>query len=283
MFQCGPGRRFRGALLFVVQPRHPKSRLCLLLDDHHQSKRYSHFRRLPDSLEAIPGVTFCGITDRVQFDHQVPTFAFRLDGYNPGQVAEWLGQEGIFVSDGNYYALPVKQGARVIRQCVVEDGSKDGLPQIKGQHGPPEAYDLLAVAVGVNTAALSLFEGSGFGFKPPRTTKCVVREYYLGAEAVEKHKCGSTHAFLLNIPRLEFAAVVPKGDCVTLILMGEDINQDLLQRFVGDPVVKALLPPGCPLDQVAGWCAPWVRLGCSLWTTKALYAASTRMRRWLTI
>jgi flavin-dependent dehydrogenase len=162
--------------------------------------------------------------------------------------------------DSHLLTLAVNQGARVIRQRVVEVARKDGLPQIKAQKGPPEAYDLLAVAVGVNSAALKLFEGSGFGFKPPRTTKCVVREYYLGAEAIEKYIGSSMHAFLLNIPRLEFAAIIPKGDYVTLSLLGQDINKDLLHRFVDDPVVKALLPPGFPLDQVACWCAPRINV-----------------------
>lgn len=32
----------------------------------------------------------------------MPTISFRLDEYSPRQIAERLGQEGIFVWDGNY-------------------------------------------------------------------------------------------------------------------------------------------------------------------------------------
>jgi selenocysteine lyase/cysteine desulfurase len=39
----------------------------------------------------------------------VPTISFRLDGYNPRQVAERLGQESIFVWDLRYYALAVTE------------------------------------------------------------------------------------------------------------------------------------------------------------------------------
>jgi selenocysteine lyase/cysteine desulfurase len=35
--------------------------------------------------------------------------AFTLAGFTPRQVAERLGQEGIFVWDGNYYALAVTE------------------------------------------------------------------------------------------------------------------------------------------------------------------------------
>ena len=61
------------------------------------------------SREAIPGVTIYGITDRARFDQRVPTIAFRLDGYSPREVAEQLGRAGIFVWDGNYYALAVTE------------------------------------------------------------------------------------------------------------------------------------------------------------------------------
>ena len=45
--------------------------------------------------------------DSARFDQRAPTVAFTLEGYTPRQIAERLGQEGIFVWDGNYYALAV--------------------------------------------------------------------------------------------------------------------------------------------------------------------------------
>jgi cysteine desulfurase family protein (TIGR01976 family) len=65
--------------------------------------------RLISGLEAIPGVTLYGITDPARFDQRAPTVAFTLEGYTPRQVAERLGWEGIFVWDGNYYALAVTE------------------------------------------------------------------------------------------------------------------------------------------------------------------------------
>ena len=55
------------------------------------------------------GVTLYGITEPARFDHRAPTVAFTLEGYTPRQVAERLGGEGIFVWDGNYYALAVTE------------------------------------------------------------------------------------------------------------------------------------------------------------------------------
>jgi selenocysteine lyase/cysteine desulfurase len=65
--------------------------------------------RLIAGLMEIPGVTVYGITDPTRFGQRAPTVAFTLEGYSPRQVAERLGGEGIFVWDGNYYALAVTE------------------------------------------------------------------------------------------------------------------------------------------------------------------------------
>ncbi|HEY7971107.1 MAG TPA: cysteine desulfurase-like protein, partial [Candidatus Limnocylindrales bacterium] len=62
------------------------------------------YRRLVDGLEAVPGLTLYGITDRARFDERTPTAALRLDGVAPRAVAEALGAEGIAVWDGDFYA-----------------------------------------------------------------------------------------------------------------------------------------------------------------------------------
>jgi selenocysteine lyase/cysteine desulfurase len=65
--------------------------------------------RLIKGLASIPGVTLYGITDPARFDRRAPTVAFTMEGYTPRQIAERMGREGIFVWDGNYYALAVTE------------------------------------------------------------------------------------------------------------------------------------------------------------------------------
>jgi cysteine desulfurase family protein (TIGR01976 family) len=62
------------------------------------------YRHLADGLEAIPGLTMYGITDRARFDERTPTAALRLAGIAPRDVAEALGADGIAVWDGDFYA-----------------------------------------------------------------------------------------------------------------------------------------------------------------------------------
>jgi flavin-dependent dehydrogenase len=50
------------------------------------------------------------------------------------------------------------------------------------------------------------------------------------------------HVFLLDLPHLEFAALIPKGDFVTLALLGDKIDDELVGAFLGSPEVQACFP-----------------------------------------
>ena len=64
---------------------------------------------LLETLQAVPGLTVYGLTDRRRLDARAPTVSFTLRGRHPRQVAEALGREGIYAWDGNYYALAVTE------------------------------------------------------------------------------------------------------------------------------------------------------------------------------
>jgi len=56
-------------------------------------------------LGETPGLTIYGPNDPGRIEQRVPTFAFRMKNLSPRRVAEKLDAEGIYVWDGNYYAL----------------------------------------------------------------------------------------------------------------------------------------------------------------------------------
>jgi cysteine desulfurase family protein (TIGR01976 family) len=62
-----------------------------------------------DELEAIPGIRIHGITERDRLEERVPTVSFTWQGRHPRRIAEALGRQGIYVWDGNYYALAVTE------------------------------------------------------------------------------------------------------------------------------------------------------------------------------
>ena len=61
------------------------------------------------SLSLVPGVTIYGIQSPTEVHRRVPTVAIRLKGKEPRQVAEFLGNQGICVWDGNYYAIELME------------------------------------------------------------------------------------------------------------------------------------------------------------------------------
>ena len=166
--------------------------------------------------------------------------------------------------DHHLEQLTVAKGAHVTRKRVVEVSLDDDRPKIAVKGEQPQFYDLLVVAVGVNSAALKLFTGNGQGYKPPESTKTFITEYYLGEETIEKTLGDSMHVFLLNIPRLEFAAIIPKGDYASVCLLGESIDKKLVQSFLDSPQVKACMPDGWSSDPRSCQCSPKISVGAAI-------------------
>jgi len=71
--------------------------------------------RMMGGLKAIPALKIYGITDPARFKDRCPTFAIRIDGHTPLELAKKLGERGIFTWDGNYYALNLTEHLDVER------------------------------------------------------------------------------------------------------------------------------------------------------------------------
>jgi flavin-dependent dehydrogenase len=132
------------------------------------------------------------------------------------------------------------------------------LIQIKTQGGEFQSYELLAVTTGVNTSVLKLFRDLDFGYQPPRTSKLLVREYYLGEEAVSRFLGSIFHAFLLDIPGLDYGAIIPKGAYMTICLLSShgDLDSGVMEIFLNDPIVKSTLPPDFSSARFTCNCSP---------------------------
>jgi cysteine desulfurase family protein (TIGR01976 family) len=70
-------------------------------------------RALLKTLAEIPGLRIYGLTDADRIAERVPTFSFRMDKWTPREIATKLDLEGIYVWDGNYYALEVSKALGV--------------------------------------------------------------------------------------------------------------------------------------------------------------------------
>jgi len=163
--------------------------------------------------------------------------------------------------DGLLLQRAAAKGAQVVRDHVDQVALNDGRPEVKARHGTPQSYDLLVVASGVNSSLLKSLAGLGLSYRPPTTARTYISEFYLGEETIVKYLGHAMHVFLLNLPRLEFAALIPKGDYVTFCLLGKNIDDALVDSFLNSSEVKQCMPPGWRRPDKACHCSPWMSLG----------------------
>jgi flavin-dependent dehydrogenase len=186
-----------------------------------------------------------------------------------GAVFRGQGPKGLKVAkgegfDGFLKRMAEKKGVRMISGRVEGLARGNGSIQIKTRDGEVQDYHLVAAAFGVNSPALKLFQNLGLKYRTPETTKTFICEFYLGEEVVGKHLGSCMHTFLLDIPRLKFAAIIPKGDYVTTCLLGEKIDRELISAFLNAPEVKSCFPPGWSGDQNVCQCMPQMYLGAAV-------------------
>ncbi len=144
--------------------------------------------------------------------------------------------------DAHLLDLAKGRGAQVHHVRVEGIDRKGGKPRITTKKGTSSGYDLLVGAVGVNTDALKLFEEMGTGYRAPGTTKTYICELYLGVRTIKTYFGNAMHMFLLNLPRLEFAALIPKGEYVTMVMLGTEIDKTLVEALFSTPEVRKCFP-----------------------------------------
>lgn len=172
--------------------------------------------------------------------------------------------------DGYLLRAAVSKGARHVAERVsavtrVAGEAADGRVRIETQRGLAETYELVAVTAGVNTAILEHMRGMDRAYLPPRTAKLMVREYRLGQEAVSRYLGPAFHAFLLNIPGLDYGAIIPKGEYVTVCLLSShgSLTAEAMDAFLQDPAVKGLMPPDFSPAAHACHCGPRINVSGS--------------------
>jgi len=88
-------------------------------------------------LHDIPGLTIYGLDDIRRLEERVPTFSFTVQGWHPLQLATKLGEQGIYVWDGNYYALAVterlglEESGGMVRIGTVHYNTLDEIARLK--------------------------------------------------------------------------------------------------------------------------------------------------------
>lgn len=186
----------------------------------------------------------------------------RIAALHRGRGPKGCEDETLRSADGYLLNLACEKGAHHVQERVAAlHYSEDGRVIVKTKNGEEKTYDLIIGATGVNTASIKLFEEMGIGFKPPTTAKTFICEVLLGREKVREHLGNAMHVFLLDLPGMEFAAAIPKGDYVTLCMLGDGLTEETIERFMTSPEVRSCLPFDWLTEKPSCRCAPKLNMG----------------------
>ncbi len=194
---------------------------------------------------------------------ETPRLEKRIASVHRGGGPRYLTQAQGSGLDGYLLEMAVSCGANHIRRRGTAIAFRKGRPCVQTSETEAE-YDLLVGAVGVNSSALKLFEDAGLSYKSPRVSKTYICEFCFGRDLIRRELGYSMHVFLLNIPRVEFAALIPKGDYVTLCVLGHNLGRSSIAEFVNSREVRECLPPNWDPPADFCHCAPRIAMSSAV-------------------
>jgi flavin-dependent dehydrogenase len=135
----------------------------------------------------------------------------------------------------------------VARQCGIEiwPARMTGLEfhadriQIYTENNPLEAAVVVG-AFGLDEGTAVLFERM-VEYRPPSALSSIVTKYHPGEAGMEAFG-NRIHAFLPVSPLIEFGAVTPKSDHLTINIAGTRVDADLMHAFLAMPEIQQVLP-----------------------------------------
>ena len=151
--------------------------------------------------------------------------------------------------DNFLLGLCQQNGARVIHEKVSTlEKTEDGI-LVGSSKSVPRKYDLVVGAVGLNKKALELFKGICPSYSLPEVTRAYISEFMMKPADIEKSLGNSMHVFLLDLPKITFGALIPKYNYVTLVLLGKNIDKDIVQSFISSDQVRSCFPDEYQVDK----------------------------------
>ena len=155
------------------------------------------------------------------------------------------GPKGMIAGDYesfDHYLLQqaIAEGAKHQPVKIDRIEMRESRPVLFSQETELMTADLMVGAYGLSTTS-KLFEGLGFGYHEPPAITTAIAELKMTEETVHDVFGNTINLFLLPDKGLKFAAMIPKGDYVTLCLLGTTIEADTVTKFLAKPIVKRFL------------------------------------------
>nr|WP_321356704.1 hypothetical protein [uncultured Draconibacterium sp.] len=184
-----------------------------------------------------------------------------------------LGSDNIdSVSFDNYLLeLCQKKGVNTIYEKVIGLERNESGVDVQTKTNSV-SYNLVVGSVGLNPRSFSMFKKITPAFIPPETTRTYICEFKLGNELINQYFRNSMHVFLLNLKNIKFGALIPKGQYVTLVLLGKQITGEIVDSFLNSEAVQRCFPKALDMDKITPCqCFPGINI------KNARYAYSDRV------
>ena len=105
--------------------------------------------------------------------------------------------------------------------------------------------DLVVGAFGVNSDTSSELNKLGFGYTPPKTVRTCIMDIYPTRTINDALYGNNIYVFSLGLKFIKFAAFIPKGEFLTICLVGKkDMDKAQLNTFMNQPKIQKMIPEG---------------------------------------
>lgn len=133
----------------------------------------------------------------------------------------------------------VEHGITVVPARAVDVEFHAGSVLIYTENAPLQG-DVVVGAFGLDAGSAAMFSRVT-DYRPPQALSSVVTKYHPGPDGMQAFGT-HIHAFLPSDPRLEFGAITPKANHLTINIAGPDADAELMEVFLALPAVRAVLP-----------------------------------------
>lgn len=141
----------------------------------------------------------------------------------------------------------IKMGAKVIYEIVHDIQfplePTDQITLIVGKEKRIVKVDFLIGAFGLNISFMDKIKNAGFGYKPPKVYRTFQTEIKCNSTFIREKFKSFIYIYNLGIQHIRFAAIVPKGEYLTLTIIGEkNINYQEILDFLKNQCIKEIIP-----------------------------------------
>ncbi len=147
-------------------------------------------------------------------------------------LLSWAQDEGAEVILSPVWKIQLPERAQ--EKATIVFGKKKALDHLEA--------DLVVGAFGVNTFLIGEVEKMGFGYRAPKTLTTFQAEFKLGLEKIKKSYQDLIHVYLSPSRVFRYATAVPKGDYLTVTVVGKkDISPAVLREFfISHPLGRSI-------------------------------------------